>query len=288
MYKLKFNLPSPIEKVEGHGLGIDLYVKREDLIHPLIKGNKYRKLKYNLQAIDRTKTVISFGGAFSNHIHALAAYCKYYELPCVGIIRGEEVQNEVLDFCNSCGMTLHFVDRASYRIKERSAVVQEILSKYEQHILIPEGGSNDLAMLGVKELVDEVIDTGSAYDFIGVAAGTGCTAAGILQGLIENGLSTKLLVFSALKGAWMAEEISRLAGIDKSKFYCTDQYSMGGYAKSNAAYNHFIDHFIKSTNIAIDKIYNGKLLYGLADMDANSFFESGQKVLWINSGGVIA
>jgi 1-aminocyclopropane-1-carboxylate deaminase len=108
-----------------------------------------------------------------------------------------------------------------------------------------------------------------------------------LQGLIENNLPTKLLVFSALKGSWMAEEVMRISGIDKSKFYCTDQYALSGYAKSNPSYIIFVDHFIKSTNIAIDKIYNGKLIYGLTNMDANFFFGRGQKVLWINSGGVI-
>jgi 1-aminocyclopropane-1-carboxylate deaminase len=252
----------------------------------LIKGNKYRKLKYNLEDISQARTVISFGGAYSNHIHALAALCQAYKVPVVGIIRGEDVYNDVLDFCRSAGMELHFTDRASYRKKEESLHIQQIINRYQQALIIPEGGSNDLALKGVGELIDEVVSAGHIFDYIAVAAGTGCTAAGLLIGMKAHGLTTKLLVFSALKGEWMADEIMRMSGIEKSKFYCTDKYSLGGYAKFNSEYINFISNFTADTNLVIDKVYNGKLLYALYHMDAQAYFKKGDKVLWVNSGGL--
>lgn len=286
MHKLKLNLPSPIEQVTGHGLSVDLYVKREDLIHPLIKGNKYRKLKFNLPEMIKAGTTISFGGAYSNHIHALAALCQAYGVKSVGIIRGEAVDNVVLDFCQSCGMELHFVDREDYRKKIAAPTVQRIIASYENALIIPEGGSNELALQGVSELVDEIVASGQSFDYIAVAAGTGCTAAGILKGLQIHNLNTQLLVFSALKGDWMIEEITTYSGIDKSKFNFYDQYALGGYAKFNTEYLHFVEEFIVNTGITIDKVYNGKLLYGLYDLDKKGAFAQGHKILWVNSGGV--
>jgi 1-aminocyclopropane-1-carboxylate deaminase len=286
VHKLNLNLPSPIEKVIGHGLSVDLFVKREDLIHPLIKGNKYRKLKYNLPDMMKASAVISFGGAYSNHIHALAALCHAYDLKSVGIIRGEEVENEVLDFCKLCGMILHFVDREAYRKKMNAPSIQHIIASYENAIVIPEGGSNELALKGVSELVDELVASGHSFDYIAVAAGTGCTAAGILKGIQLHQIGTKLLVFSALKGDWMIDEITKFSNIEKSKFYFSDQYSLGGYAKFNSDYLQFVQKFIEDTGIAIDRVYNGKLLYGLYDLDKKGQFSKGQKILWINSGGV--
>jgi 1-aminocyclopropane-1-carboxylate deaminase len=288
VHKLKLNLPSPIEKVKGHGLPLDLYVKREDLIHPLIKGNKYRKLKYNLPDMQSAGCAISFGGPYSNHIHALAALCQSYDIKSVGIIRGEEVDNEVLNFCKSCGMKLHFVDREAYRKKMNAPSINQIIASYENALVIPEGGSNDLALKGVSELVDEIVASGQTYDYIAVAAGTGCTAAGILKGIQQHELNTKLVVFSALKGDWMANEISRFARMATSTFFCTDKYSMGGYAKTNDDFKKFVRDFIISSNIEVDMIYNGKLIYGLNDMAIQNYFQDGAKILWVNSGGVTA
>jgi 1-aminocyclopropane-1-carboxylate deaminase len=285
VYKLKLNLPSPTERVINHGFSFDLYVKREDLIHPLIKGNKYRKLKYNLANMVN-KTVVSFGGAYSNHLHALAALCNVYKIPCVGIVRGEEVSNEVLDFCKSNGMILHFVDREAYRKKEAASSIKAIINQYKDVVLIPEGGSNELALQGVKELVYEIAQNAVIYDFIAIAAGTGCTAAGILMGLQECKLSAKLMIFSALKGDWMQDEIENVSGISKENFICTDAYCLGGYAKVNDEYLSLIKSFIEATNIPIDNTYNGKLIYGLTDLDNQGFFKKEVKVLWINSGGV--
>ncbi len=285
MHRLKLNIPSIIHEVENHGLSFDLFVKREDLIHPLIKGNKYRKLKYNFDLI-QGKTVVSFGGAYSNHLHALAALCKEFDVKCVGIVRGDEVNNHVLNFCKSCGMKLQFIDRDSYRLKENSEEVKLILSQYNDVYLIPEGGSNDLALHGVEELVDEIVQQAESYDFIAVAAGTGCTAAGVLKGIKNHKLSTRLIVFSALKGGWMADEISKFSKQDKSSFICTDAYCQGGYAKVNDEYLKVVKTFSDKVNLPIDNIYNGKLIYGLIDLDKKGYFEKGCRVLWLNSGGV--
>ena len=179
--------PSLIEKVKTrliNDMGVSLYVKREDLIHPTISGNKWRKLKYNLAFARDSgcKTIITFGGAFSNHIYATAAACNEFGFKSVGIIRGEyDPNNPTLNFARSQGMEILFIDRNSYREKENSPNIKSLLDDYENYLLIPEGGSNDLAKNGLKELADEINLTN--HTNILVSGGTGCTAAGILEHL---------------------------------------------------------------------------------------------------------
>ena len=162
---IQLTIPSPSQKV-NHSLlyknQINLFVKREDLIHPEVSGNKWRKLKYNLQYAKEKgiKKIITFGGAFSNHIHATAAACHYYGLDSIGIIRGEfDENNPTLQFAQACGMKLKFIDRSSYREKENSEVVKTFLSKQDDYFLVPEGGSNELAFDGLRELAEEINKT---------------------------------------------------------------------------------------------------------------------------------
>jgi 1-aminocyclopropane-1-carboxylate deaminase len=282
-----FNLPSPIHSVDNDMFGFHLDVKREDLIHPLIKGNKYRKLKYNLKEFSDKNYdgIITFGGAYSNHLHATAALGHAYNIPTIGIVRGEEFgENEVLAFCKSAGMVIRQVSREAYKEKQNHPDIAKIIEDYPNYLLIPEGGSNDLAIKGVAELVDEI---SNQYDFIAVAAGTGCTAAGIIKRIDELNLPTKVLVFSALKGDWMRDEITTQLGYLPNKHYISDKYCQGGYAKVNDEYEALLNKIRISTKLPIDHVYNGKILVGLIDLAMKGVVNKEHRVLWVNSGGVV-
>lgn len=279
----KFVVNSPIEKVTHPLLkDVRLCVKREDKIHPTISGNKWRKLKYNLLN-SRGLTIVTFGGAFSNHIYATAAACNEFGLASVGIIRGEyDEGNPILQFAKSCGMELKFVDRTSYRDKAESPIVQKILKEIPDRIVIPEGGSNDLALQGIHELSEEINQTD--FDVIMVSAGTGCTATGILQKLDS---SKQLWVFSSLKSDYLKDEI--LNQVDESKhsqLKFINDYHFGGYGKSPSELIDFINDFTIETSIPVDPIYNGKLVSGFCEMAKDGSLNQSKSYLWIHTGGL--
>ena len=288
LLKRQLIIPSPIQEV-NHSLlrkkDIKLFVKREDLIHPEISGNKWRKLKYNLQyARDNDiQKIITFGGAFSNHIHATAAACKAYSLSSIGIIRGEfDAQNPTLQFAQSCGMELKFISRSSYREKEKSEVVQEFLSNQKSYFLIPEGGSNEHAQIGLKELAEEINSTD--FDVIMVSAGTGGTAAGVLKWLDA---SKELWVFSSLKSEHLHSEILNKVGASKSKqLRFISAYHYGGYGKSPEKLISFMNEFSAKTKILLDPIYNGKIMNGFFKMISANQIDTSKSFLWIHTGGL--
>jgi 1-aminocyclopropane-1-carboxylate deaminase len=280
-----FNLPSPIQKVESSLFGNQFYVKREDLIHPYITGNKYRKLKYNLDSYQKGnyKGIITYGGAYSNHLHAVASLTNLYGIPTIGIVRGEEaMNNHILDYCAKAGMNFHKVNRESYKIKEQSIEIASILARYDNYMVLPEGGSNAAALLGVGELVDELLQS---YDFIVVAAGTGSTAAGIIKRVDELFPNTNVIVFSSLKGAWIRGEIERHLGYGLGRHTVTDDYSLGGYAKVDKGYLDRLGGYKDALGFFIDKVYNGKLLDGVLSYINNGIIHKGASILWINTGG---
>lgn len=285
---LKLLIPSPIQKVNHpllHKNKIDFHVKREDLIHEEISGNKWRKLKYNLQfALENNiKKIITFGGAFSNHIYATAAACNAFGLESVGIIRGEyDPHNPTLQFAKSCGMEVKFIDRTSYREKENSAVVKIILSQQDSYLLVPEGGSNELAYHGLKELAEEIND--SNFDVVMVSAGTGSTASGILRWLDS---SKELWVFSSLKSDYLYSEILDNVDVSKGKqLRFIPDYHFGGYGKSPESLISFMNGFSAETKIPLDPIYNGKLVNGFFEMATEDQFDQSKSYLWIHTGGL--
>lgn len=282
------NLPSAIERVENHPFQFELYVKREDRIHEEVSGNKYRKLKYNILHVIENgyKGVISFGGPYSNHIHALAAICNLYGLKSIGIIRGEEVENKTLSFARDKGMNLFFISREEYRIKEEAVYFSELKKQFPDYYFIPEGGSNNLALSGVKEMVDEIQNERIQFDYIAVAAGTGYTAAGILSALREKRIKTSLIVFSALKGDFLRNTIASVANVEKTEFYFSEESCLGGYAKVNDEYLNWLKELEEQTGILIDHVYNGKVLLGLKIMNERNSLKKGDKVLWIHTGGL--
>jgi len=275
-------LPLTIEKK------IHLYIKREDLIHPWVSGNKWRKLKYNLAfAIQNNiQTIITFGGAFSNHLYATAGACALLGIKSVGIIRGEiDTQNPTLKFCLEKKMTLIPVSRSAYREKEASKEIQDIIHKYPGSLVIPEGGTNQLALKGVGEIWDELNhQLGTPPDYLTLAAGTGGTTAGLLS---YDHYSTKIISYSALKSDHLQEEILSLAKYkNKEKLIMVTDYHFGGYGRWTDELIQFIRDFESKGGVPLDHVYNGKALYGLLEMMAQDYFTEGSTVVHVHTGGL--
>lgn len=272
-----------------HNKGVRLLIKREDLIHPLISGNKYRKLKYNLQRAhqENHQTLLTFGGAYSNHIHALAAAGSIHGFRTIGVIRGEPCDplNPTLSFASELGMTLHYVSRQRYRKKYEHQFLLDLKEIYGSFYLVPEGGTNVEAVKGTREMVNEI---DQEFDVIAVSCGTGGTMAGILAGLNGRGYA---IGFPVLKnGGFLRKDISDLV-YDYNKqsyenWHLETGYHFGGYAKYQPELIHFINDFKKETGIPFDPVYTGKMMYGLYDMIRKGAFKKGQKILAIHSGGL--
>ncbi|MFA5244804.1 MAG: pyridoxal-phosphate dependent enzyme [Pedobacter sp.] len=276
---------SPVEEIRNALLTdkqIELFVKRDDMIHPFISGNKWRKLKYILkEALEKNKKhLVTFGGVYSNHLLATACAAAKFGFKSTGIVRGEEVSNQTLMLCNLFGMKLIFTDRESYKHKE------ELFEKYFRQditaFFINEGGAGLAAVKGCSELTDELINT---YDHIFCAAGTGTTAAGILSGIERNKLSTKLNVVPVLKGAnFLEDDIKNFSGSKEFNFHAG--YHFGGYAKTEPILINFIKTFCSSTGILIEPVYTGKMFYAVYDLISKDQFAPGSKILAVHTGGL--
>jgi 1-aminocyclopropane-1-carboxylate deaminase len=270
---------------------VRLFVKREDLIHPLIKGNKWYKLKYNIQEAQNqgSTKLLTFGGAFSNHIYASASAGKIFGLQTIGIIRGEETLplNPILSHAISCGMQISYLDRATYRYKTDLSFIQFLKAQFGDFYLIPEGGTNDLAVKGTAEILQN-IDT--VYDYVCCACGTGGTLAGLV--VSENALlqKTQIIGFSVLKGSFLAAEVEKLLQSvevsHKKTWSINEAYHFGGYAKTTPILLDFVSHFNHQYQIPIEPIYTGKLFYGIFDLIKKGYFAPNSRILVIHSGGV--
>ncbi len=280
-----FYFHSPEQKVH-HPLydlkGIEVSFKRDDMIHPFISGNKWRKLKYNLKKAhaERKNHIVTFGGAWSNHILATACAGAILGYSTEAFIRGEIVDNPVLGMCQLFGMKLHFVSREQYRHKHQ---LFASLSTPDEAYFIDEGGWGIEATKGCREIITELSAT---YSHIFCAAGTGTTAAGIAIALSENNLSTSLHVVPVLKGgSFIADEMQKLcAPMDQTVLH-TD-YHFGGYAKTKPELLDFIKDFVAKTGILIEPTYTGKALYALHDLIKQDTFQSGERILFVHTGGL--
>ena len=279
----QINIPSPVECLQDFHQDYEVYIKREELIHPLFGGNKWRKLKYNIEFFNNNdySHIISFGGAFSNHIAALSAIAYKYNIPSVGLIRGEinDLNNPTLTKAKANGMELYAISRSEYRLKENSKDVQEILSQYPNSLLIPEGGSNELARKGVNEIGYEI---GDRYDYVIVAAGTGMTAMGILESLSPE---TKLIIVAVLKDNSLVDKMKSV-GKNASTYHLTFDFHEGGYAKVTERLSREYHSFFNHYNIALDPIYNAKVLLALRTLCYQNYFQRGSKILFLNTGGL--
>ena len=293
---LPFSSPEtspPIQPIDDPVLErhkVQLFIKREDLLHPHISGNKWRKLKYNLQAAREQghEVLLTFGGAFSNHIAAVAAAGKEFSLRTIGIIRGEEhlPLNATLTFAKKQDMRLHYMDRSTYKEKEQPEVIQQLREQFGKFYLIPEGGSNALAVQGCAEIVND-IDT-SAYDYLCTACGTGGTLAGLVAGMNRK---KQLLGFPALKGgSFLKTEVDKLTREYNGQLYHNYQlmtdYHFGGYAKWTPELLNFMNIFRDVTGVPLDPIYTGKMLFGIYDLVQKGFFKPGTRLLAIHTGGL--
>jgi 1-aminocyclopropane-1-carboxylate deaminase len=255
------------------------------LIHPFVSGNKFRKLKYNLlQAKTKNKdTLLTFGGAFSNHIAAVAAAGNEQGFKTIGIIRGEELKNgfgdnPTLNFAAECGMQFDFIARDEYSKKTEQNFISQLNAKWGDFYLIPEGGTNSFAVLGCEEILNE---DDAEFDFICCCVGTGGTIAGIINSAKPH---QKIIGFPALRGDFLKEEIRKFA-INENWELCPE-YHFGGYAKTAPELIDFMNSFFKQTGIPLDPIYTGKMVYGVIDLVAKNYFPEGSKILMIHTGGL--
>lgn len=278
---------SPEEPLRGALLdekGISLFMKRDDLIHPFISGNKWRKLKYTLRkALSENKThLVTFGGAYSNHLLATACASARFGLTSTGFVRGESVDNDTLTLCRMFGMNLIFTDRSSYR--DKPALFQNFLYQDPNAFFIDEGGSGPEAVRGCAELVDEL---SQPYDHIFCASGTGATAAGILTGLAGTRPGTLLHSVPVLKnGGFIKEEIGKYFD-DSPIFHVHTDYHFGGYGKTQPELLMFMRDFSEKTGILLDPVYTGKMMFGIYDLIARDHFPAGSKILAIHTGGLL-
>jgi len=284
----KLILPTPIEDVISTDSSISVSIKRDELNHPLVQGNKWRKLKNNLKAYHEGsyEQMISFGGVFSNHVYALAAATTELHIPCTLFLRGYTLdeENPTVQFLRSCNVDIQLLDHTSYREKDSPVFLDHLNEKYPNVYIIPEGGTNAAGILGAEELGLEIIEqyTGYLPDYICVSAGTGGTAAGIIKAFYDT--DVKVLVFSSLKGNFLKSDISRLSGSDN--FTLMTDYHFNGYAKFNEELISFINQFKSQNGISLEPIYTGKMMYGIRDLLRKNYFAAGSKVLAIHTGGL--
>jgi 1-aminocyclopropane-1-carboxylate deaminase len=265
--------------------GIEVWVKRDDLIHPVISGNKWRKLKYILHhalTID-SHTIISMGGAYSNHLHALAYVGKQLQVKTIGYIRGEKprIMNATLKDLQTWGMELRFISRAEYKILRQYKNENALPTLKADEYWLPEGGSTELALQGAGEILTEI---DMDFDVVCVPCGTGTTLAGLI-GSMNDGCYA--IGFSALKGGeFLVEDVEKLLNINNINWDVKLDYHFGGFAKSNDELLLFIETFAREQNIELEPVYTGKMFYGIFDLIETDFFNPGQKIVAIHTGGL--
>lgn len=285
-------LPSPVTRIREtlfERRSLRLFMKRDDLIHEHLQGNKWRKLKYNLIEAQRQghRTLLTFGGAWSNHIHATAAAGHYAGLETIGIIRGEPTEplNPTLNDAKDWGMHLHYVNRQDYRHKTDADFINHLHATFGDFYLIPEGGNNEAGIRGCTEIIDEL---DRQYDVICVDCGTGATMAGLIQALRNQ---SHVLGFAVLKNArFLIDDIKH----DLARQGCTAytnwsmnlDYHFGGYARTSQALFDFIDTFKRKHSIQLEPVYSGKMVYGIYELIEMDYFPKGSDILVIHSGGL--
>lgn len=259
-------------------------IKRLDLIHPQISGNKFFKLKYNLLAARQQgfEKVLTFGGAYSNHIAATAFAAHKFGFQSLGMIRGEELAqrpfNPTLATAQQFGMQLEFISRNAYRQKDQPDFLQHLQQQYPDFYLIPEGGTNALAVQGCREILTA---EDAQFDLICCAVGTGGTFAGLIEASQQH---QQLLGFSALKGDFLTHEVAQLTS--KRNWRILDDYCCGGYAKTTPELIQFIQSFEQRYNIPLEQVYTGKMLRGIFDLIDQDKIGPDQKILLIHTGGL--
>ena len=287
--KLKINENNQIQQIDSDLLkrkNIFLGVKRDDLLHPLISGNKWRKLKYNLaqmQALKKTE-LLTFGGAFSNHIHACAAAGKFFNIKTHGIIRGPELDpnNPTLLFAQQCGMQLHPITRIEYKQRSQSDYLTQLQSRFPNAYILPEGGTNKLALEGCKELALSL----PKHDYLVCPAGSGGTLAGLIEG---SSVNTTVLGIAVLKQAdYLRDEIKALSpkAASQTNWQLLCDFHGGGYGKFSAELWQFCQYMKTEHQLPLEPIYTGKMMHALWQLIAQDYFAPGSKIIAVHTGGL--
>ena len=263
---------------------VKLFVKRDDLIHPFISGNKWRKLKYNIEEMKRQKKnmMLTFGGAYSNHILATAAAGNKFGFKTIGVIRGEARQekNSVLKMAEDFGMQLHFITREEYRKKETNEFMEKIKNAFGDFYPVPEGGTNELSVKGCTEIAGEIkMD----YTHICCCCGTGTTLAGIS---ISLSAGKKAIGFCVHKGGEPVEENIRQWTSARDNYTIIDDYHFGGFAKNTDKLKTFAHEFYMETDIPVEPVYTAKMFFGIFDLVRKNFFEPGSVLVALHTGGI--
>jgi len=272
---------------------VELFIKRDDLIHTEVSGNKWRKLKYNIEQFRRSKKnhILTFGGAFSNHLLATASACQQNGISSIGIVRGEELTNEtnhILKRCTELGMRLVFISRMEYGMRSDKEYLEELSLEYPNSFIIPEGGANYLGVIGCQEIMNEI---DRDIDEVFVAQGTSTTSCGLLL----SNKTKSLHVVPALKGYDSISEMTQLlarTGVEReliddlmTKVIVHENAHFGGYAKVNEDLIQFIETMENEMNLPLDKVYTAKAFFALMT-ELESGRLDGKKVLFIHTGGL--
>jgi 1-aminocyclopropane-1-carboxylate deaminase/D-cysteine desulfhydrase-like pyridoxal-dependent ACC family enzyme len=285
---------TPIQEIHSAALdkaGVRLLVKREDLNHPAISGNKWWKLKYNLEEANllNKNTVLTFGGAFSNHIYATASAAKEHHLGSIGIIRGEETLplNATLGFARQNGMLVHYVSREAYRKKNDTDFINKLTQTFGDFYLIPEGGTNVLAVKGCAEYARKELAS-ITFDQLYLAVGTGGTMAGLIAGFEGK---KKIIGIPVLKNAdFLNDSIQQLAQAFKGETYnnwsLLTAYHHGGYARVTKELMAFIASMKDLHNLPLDHVYTGKLMWAVMKELERGSFSRGTTIMVLHSGGL--
>ena len=272
---------------------VNVKIKRDDLLHNIISGNKWRKLKYNLNYLlqHEYQGAVSFGGSYSNHIHAFAFACHQQNIPCIGVIRGEPeyASNYTLTWARHWGMTCHFVDRKTYRRRFDKDFLAELRQQYPNHFIVPEGGSNELAIQGVSEIATELA-LQTEFDTLLTPVGSGGTLAGLILGDYLQEKQHKILGIAVLKQAeYLQQEILKLLP-EHAKSHNTWQlltnFHRGGYAKFSSHDVQKISAFYQQTQIPFEPVYSGKMLLSFLELLEQGYFKTNERIILLHTGGM--
>jgi 1-aminocyclopropane-1-carboxylate deaminase len=264
--------------------GLQIFLKREDKIHNIISGNKYRKLKFNLIKAKELgfKGLLTFGGAYSNHIPAVAYAAKKNGFKSLGFIRGEEIvnnylENPTLKYSHDLGMKFNFLSRSNYKLKTNGYYLTKLKKEFKDYYFIPEGGTNALGVLGCQEILN---DNDKEFDYICCSVGTGGTICGLINSSNEN---QKIIGFSSINKNYLLNDITKF--VTNENWMVVDDFSFGGYGKVNEELIEFMNNFRLKYGILLDPIYTSKLVYGVLNLITNNFFKPNSKILMIHTGG---
>ncbi|AXT39397.1 pyridoxal-phosphate dependent enzyme [Alteromonas sp. BL110] len=296
-FKASLTLPSPLILFKPNWEGaskVSLYVKRDDAIHPVMSGNKWRKLSHALTS-PLPSAVISFGGGFSNHLHALGFACYKLGIPFTAIIRGDysAAPSPMIKDLMQWNTHIEYVNRITYKKRNDSAYLDELKLEFPNAIVIPEGGSQALALQGIKDMVDEIeVD----FDFIITPVASGATLAGIVSALNKRNSTTgtdfrsrnKAIGIGVLKGEGYLEELVEhfLPIFNQTNWHIEHRYHFGGYAKAPSELQTFCNDFNNTMDFEIEPVYSGKAFWAVKDMLAKGMFEDGSRIVILHTGGL--